>query len=30
VIALITLITVGYETLKAAMANPINAIRHEG
>jgi len=30
VIALITLITVGYETLKAAMANPIKAIRHEG
>ena len=29
VIALITLITVGYETLKAAMANPIKAIRHE-
>jgi putative ABC transport system permease protein len=25
----ITLITVGYETLKAATANPVNAIRHE-
>jgi putative ABC transport system permease protein len=30
VIAVITLITVGYETLKAALANPITAIRHEG
>jgi putative ABC transport system permease protein len=29
-IAVITLVTVGYETLKAAMANPIKAIRHEG
>jgi putative ABC transport system permease protein len=30
VIALITLVTVGYETLKASMANPIKAMRHEG
>lgn len=30
VIAAITLVTVGYETIKAAMANPIKAIRHEG
>ncbi|MCW5910422.1 MAG: ABC transporter permease [Cyclobacteriaceae bacterium] len=30
VIAVITLITVGYETLKAAIANPVKAIRHEG
>lgn len=28
-IAGITLLTVGYETMKAAMANPIKAIRHE-
>ena len=30
VIAVITLLTVGYETLKAAIANPIKAIKHEG
>ena len=30
VIVVITLITVGYETLKASTANPIKAIRHEG
>jgi putative ABC transport system permease protein len=30
VIFAITLITVGYETLKAAVANPIKAIRYEG
>lgn len=30
VIAVITVITVGYETIKAAMANPIKAIRYEG
>jgi putative ABC transport system permease protein len=30
VIAIITLVTVGYETLKAAMSNPIKAIKHEG
>ena len=30
VIFAITLITVGYETLKAAIANPIKAIRYEG
>lgn len=29
-IALITLITVGYESLKASMANPIKALKHEG
>lgn len=29
-IALITLITVGFETMKAAVANPIKAIKHEG
>lgn len=29
-IVVITLITVGYETLKASTANPITAIRHEG
>jgi len=28
-IALITLVTVGYETLKASMANPITSLRHE-
>lgn len=28
-IALITLLTVGYETLKASMMNPINSLRHE-
>ncbi len=28
-IALITLVTVGYESLKASMSNPINALRHE-
>jgi putative ABC transport system permease protein len=28
-IALITLITVGYESLKASMSNPIKALRHE-
>jgi putative ABC transport system permease protein len=30
VIVVITLLTVGYETLKAAIANPIKAIRYEG
>ncbi len=30
VIFAITIITVGYETLKAAIANPIKAIRYEG
>ena len=30
VITSITLLTVGYETLKAAVANPIKAIRYEG
>src|SRR5262245_27837365 len=30
VIFAITLITVGYETLKAAVANPVKAIRYEG
>ena len=29
-IGLITLVTVGYETMKAARANPVNAMRHEG
>lgn len=29
VIALITLATVGYETLKASMANPVASLRHE-
>jgi putative ABC transport system permease protein len=29
-IAAITLVTVGYETLKASMANPIKALKHEG
>ena len=28
-IALITLITVGYETLKASMTNPVNSLKHE-
>lgn len=28
-IALITLVTVGYETIKASMANPISSLRHE-
>jgi putative ABC transport system permease protein len=30
VIVVITLITVGYETLKASLANPIKALKHEG
>ena len=29
-ITVITLITVGYETLKASMTNPIKALKHEG
>ncbi len=29
-IATITLLTVGYESLKASMANPIKALKHEG
>jgi putative ABC transport system permease protein len=28
-IALITLLTVGYESLKASLSNPVNALRHE-
>jgi hypothetical protein len=28
-IALITIITVGYEALKAALANPVKALKHE-
>jgi putative ABC transport system permease protein len=28
-IAFITLITVGYESLKASMANPVKALKHE-
>ena len=30
IIAVITIVTVGYETLKAAMSNPIKALKHEG
>lgn len=30
IICVITLLTVGYETLKAAMSNPIKALKHEG
>jgi len=30
VIFAVTLITVGYETLRAAIASPIKAIRYEG
>jgi putative ABC transport system permease protein len=29
IIAMVTLVTVGYETLKASMANPISSLRHE-
>ncbi len=29
-VALITLITVGYESLKASLSNPIKALRHDG
>ncbi len=29
VIALITILTIGYETLKAAMTNPVNALKYE-
>jgi putative ABC transport system permease protein len=29
IIAVITMLTVGYESLKASMANPVNALKHE-
>lgn len=29
IVAIITVITVGYESLKASLANPVTALKHE-